>query len=129
MTGNGIKKRFCDVAIATAGLSNHHFSVGSVIVKGNRIISLGINQIKTHPILIKKFYNRTLTDKLHSEMSALLRAKTDMAGAKMYVARKKLKGLGMAFPCSMCMSMIREAGIKQIIYTGDDGLWHIDKVS
>lgn len=120
---------FCDIASAACDLSRHIFKVGCVIIRGGKVLSLGINQVKTHPILIKRHYNRTLVDKLHAEIFAILRAKTDLRGAKIYVARKKDSGkFGNSRPCDNCLSMIIEAGIKKIFYTNENGDWVMERI-
>lgn len=123
-----MKKHFCEIAIAMAEESEHHFQVGSVIVKGRHIISLAHNsKKKTHPLIMKATGNKSLVDKLHSEQAAILKARTDLVGAKIYVARKKALGLGTSRPCRHCFKMIKAAGIKKIYYTTDNG-WVCEKI-
>lgn len=126
---NGIRKTFCDIATAAAELSEHHFRVGSVIVKGHRVISLGVNQKnKTNPLAQKRMPNRTMVDKLHAEQMSMLRARTDLRGAKIYIARRIVNGLGNARPCKMCMAMLIEVGIKKIYYSTDNNNWVCEKI-
>lgn len=106
-----------------ASLSEHHFKVGAVIVKGRRVIAVGHNKTKTHTIIKNKLDKYSLVDKLHAEMDAVLKARTDLCGAKLYVLRicpDNRNGTGMSRPCSLCMRLIRGAGIKEIIYTTGD---------
>ena len=118
---SSLKQNACDAAIAVARLSDHKFRVGAAIIKGRRIISLGCNSSKTTPFIRNKLNDRTLVDRLHAEMSAILKAQGDVSRCKIYVARITTMGLGNARPCGLCMSMIKEAGIKEVYYTTDDG--------
>lgn len=118
-----------DAAIAMAKTSEHKFKVGSAILKGNRIVSLGVNKDKTTPF-IKKIDRYTMCDKYHSEMNAILTAKTDITGSKIYVARKTNTGTLLSRPCKLCMKLIRGAGIRAIFYTTGDETqpWLMEKV-
>lgn len=127
---DGLHENACAAAIAIAGSSQHQFRVGAVIAKGKRIISLACNSSKTTPFIRNKVCNKTLVDRLHAEMSCILKAHRDVRGTKIYIARLKLSAgvLGMAFPCDLCMSMIKEAGIKEVFYTDDNGNWASQKI-
>ena len=118
-----------------AHMSDHHMRVGAIIVKGRRIIAGGFNKSKTHTVIRNKIDKFSLVDKLHAEMNAILKARTDLEGAKMYVLRvcinnkhlprrltgrprgRNLGDTGMSRPCNLCMNLIRNSGIKEIIYT------------
>lgn len=115
-----VNDRIRDMAEALAYMSDHHFRVGAVIVKGRRIIAGGHNKNKTHTIIRNKLDKFSLVDKLHAEMTAILKSRTDLEGAKIYVLRictDNQNGTGMSRPCNLCMRLIRGAGIKEIIYT------------
>lgn len=115
-----VNNRIRSMAENLALLSNHHFRVGAVIVKGRRIISGGHNKNKTHTIIKNKIDKFSLVDKLHAEMTAILKSRTDLSGAKIYVLRicpDNENGTGMSRPCHLCMRLISGAGIKEIIYT------------
>lgn len=118
----------CSVAIATSRYSEYVIKVGAAILKGRRIVSVGFNRTKTTPLIRRKLSNTSLVDKLHAEMSAILKARTDLYGATIYVARTTAFGtLSMSKPCHLCMAMIREAGIKNIYYTTMNG-WEHERV-
>ena len=127
---DGIKINICNAAIAVAKMSNHRFKVGAAIVKGNKIISLGCNSHKTTPFIRNKISNTTAVDRLHAEMSCILRAKGDLSKCKIYIARivAVKSGLAIAKPCSLCMAMIKEAGIKEIVYSTAYG-WEKERVA
>lgn len=119
----------CQAAIAVAKCSTYkQYNIGAVIKKGGRLLSLGFNKCKTSAFMVTKFRYEQI-DKCHAEISTILRARGEIRGGKMYIARVKSSGnLGNSRPCRSCMSIIREAGIKQIVYTGVDGMWYVEKV-
>lgn len=93
--------------------------LGAVIVKGNRVLSTGYNEIR---------YTKELRKgTLHAEEAAilkLLKAKrlADLHNATMYVSRVCPSGrTGLSAPCSGCMDLIRSVGISQVVYTNNDG--------
>ena len=113
-----------------------HMRVAASLYSGNTLICKGVNQNKSHPIQEK--YNQYLSFrrpscKLHAEVAALLAAdKTncDMKRTTMYIARKlNIEGFGNSRPCPACMAMIRDAGIRKIVYTTENGyaVEHIER--
>lgn len=105
--------KFFDLAKKISKLSNHgHHKLGSVIVRGSKIISVGTNKIKTHPRSTHPFHS------LHSEMAAVLLAKQDLTNCEIYVYRETKSGIpAMARPCIYCLPFIKEAGIKEVHYS------------
>lgn len=105
--------KFFDLARKVSKLSNHgHHKMGSVIVRGSKIVSVGTNNIKTHPKSNHPFKS------LHCETAAILLAKQDLYGCEIYVYREtKLGTPAMARPCVYCMPFIQEAGLKQVHYS------------
>lgn len=96
-------------------------AVGSAIVKDDCLISLGTNitapkyACKTLGCLRKKLYgddsktHRNPGDcrAIHSEVDAIIKAKTDLSGATIYITR---------YPCEACARAIVDAGIKKVYY-------------
>lgn len=105
--------------------SNHpQHQVSSIIVRGNRIFSTGFNKVQTHT------QSKSYDNMLHAEVSALigLDYKTTR-GATIYVFREKKTGqLGNSRPCPACQMAIREAGIKRVVYSHEDG-WKEERVA
>ena len=116
-------------AQAVSELSDFRLHVGCVVVDKHRIISSGFNREKGHPMQAQMdratFNCIDCLGKQHAEFSALLpliKQKVNLSGATIYTYREKKDGtLGMARPCSRCMSLIKSCGIKRIKYTTDDG--------
>jgi len=105
--------KFFDLAKKIAKLSNHgHFKLGSVIVRGSKIVSMGINNIKTHPKAPHPYFS------LHAETAAIISAKQDLSKCEIYVYRETKNGLPvMARPCEYCLPFIQEVGIKKVHYS------------
>ena len=87
--------------------------VGSVIVKDNRLISMGYNGFipgAPHISRIKDDHEQSI---IHSEVNALsdcAKRGTSLSGAKIYVTH---------YPCINCFRSIAACGIKEIIYLYD----------
>lgn len=93
--------------------------LGAVIVKGNRILATGYNQLRPSHI--------TRTETLHAEAAAILKLLKegrlhDLAGSDLYVTRLTKRGvISMSRPCSACSDLIRSVGIARVFYTTDMG--------
>ena len=109
--------KFFDLAKKISKLSNHsHFKLGSVIVRGSKIVSVGTNNIKTHPRSPHPYFS------LHAETAAILLAKQDLTKCEIYVYRETKLGMPvMSRPCEYCLPFIKEAGLKKIHYSIDGG--------
>jgi dCMP deaminase len=94
--------------------SEYTVQIGAVIYRGNKVISVGFNKVKSHPKLANedRFYS------LHAEMSAIINAKQELKGCSIYVYREfKEGGYALAKPCNRCMATIIESGITKIFFT------------
>lgn len=94
-----------------------HHKVGASIWKGKRLLSVGWNTTKTHPL------SNTRYKAHHAEFSALIgNHKIDLIGAAIMVTRLTPgQRLLMAKPCPECYKIIRAAGISRIYYTNEIG--------
>lgn len=89
---------------------------GSVIVKGGRVISTGVNKERSHPRIVSTEHIKDHCS-VHAEIDAIKKAK-DVSGATIYVARVNKRGQHRdSRPCSRCYEAIRNNGIKKIVYT------------
>lgn len=88
----------------------------ALVVSKNRVLSVGYNQPKTHPIS-----SDTAQQQLHAEMDALLRcSETDAGGAEIIVVRTKPSGKpGLAKPCEVCQGILRRFGVRRVFFTID----------
>lgn len=119
-----------EVAIKLADTSTYgKFKLGAIIARKNKIISLGTNSKKTHP-LQRRFSSRPHLDAWqHAEINALTRVgKIDLEGADVYVARRLADGsIGSSRPCRGCQSALHDHGIRRMIYW-ENGKWVKEKV-
>ena len=87
--------------------------VGSVVVKDNRLISMGYNGFipgAPHISRLKDDHEQSI---IHSEVNALAdcaKRGTSLSGAKIYVTH---------YPCINCFRSIAASSIKEIIYLHD----------
>jgi len=89
---------------------------GSVIVKGGRVISTGVNKERSHPRIVSSEHIKQHCS-VHAEVDAIKRAK-DVNGATIYVARVNRRGEQRdSRPCNRCYEAIKNSGIKKIVYT------------
>lgn len=107
--------------------------IGCVAVYQGRIIGLGCNCNKTHPM--QKYYNKfrnpkgekniTPLPKLHAEINCLNQLKhldINFSKVKLYIYRiRNDQPFGIARPCPSCMAAIKDIGIQYIYYTTNDG--------
>lgn len=84
--------------------------VGSVIVKNNRLISMGYNGYIPGAPHISRIEDNHEQSIIHSEINAITdcaKRGTSLEGSKIYVTH---------FPCINCFRSIAACGIKEIIY-------------
>lgn len=92
--------------------SQHKHKLGAVLFKNNKILSVGFNQLKTHPKSTHPYKT------IHAEMQAIFSCPVrSLNGASLYVCRVSSSGIAMAKPCEHCEQLIRSTGIKQVYYT------------
>lgn len=104
-------------------------NIGSVIAFGSKVVAVGWNGHKSHPM--QRHYNQ-LAGRLspahacHAEMAAIIKASTnDLSGATIYVGRYDMLGrLAMCRPCGACRLAMERRRITDVIYTTPDGVIH-----
>ena len=120
-----IDRPIMDLAIKVAESSKSKKKVGALLIHKNKVITQGVNQdTKSHPLQARLAEAVGLGEKiyLHAEISALVKCKSEVD--TIVVAR--LGGhsgdeIRNAKPCKICELAIREAGIKNVYYTMNDG--------
>jgi dCMP deaminase len=88
-------------------------NVGSVIVKNNRIISMGYNGYIPGAPHISRVQDNHEQSIIHSEVNALsdcAKRGTSLEGAKIYITH---------YPCINCFKSIAACGITEVIYLDD----------
>lgn len=112
------------VEIAKALQPNNHgvktFHVTFILNK-NKILSIGINNPKTHPKTLKYDYWDDVG--VHSELSAVIKlGKEDCSNYTFINIRLKKDGtVASSKPCRGCQDMLNQIGFKKIFFTNDLG--------
>jgi len=89
---------------------------GAVIVKGGRVIGVGINKNRNHPTIVSSEHIKDHCS-VHAEIDALRKVK-NVKGATIYVARINKRGEDrMSRPCNNCHNQIEKSGIRKVVYT------------
>ena len=101
------------------------FRLGAVLVKKNRIISTGYNDMrKTHTLMQKFNTDKSYTPGLHAEVDACIGVdRADLEGSDIYVVRILKDGyLAMAKPCKICQKFLIDVGIRRVYYSTGDSM-------
>jgi deoxycytidylate deaminase len=108
-----MKVRFFKLAKKASMKSDHPLHrLGAVIVRGNKVVSIGCNKYKTNPKSPHPYKH------LHAEVMAIMKSNGLCRDAEMYIYREGKDGTPrMSRPCKSCMAAIKENGIKKIYYT------------
>ena len=88
-------------------------NVGSVIVKNNRLISMGYNGYIPGAPHISRVQDNHEQSIIHSEVNALsdcAKRGASLEGSKIYITH---------YPCPNCFKSIAACGIKEVIYLED----------
>lgn len=105
---------FMSIAIISSLRSScNRLQVGSVIVKDNRVISMGYNGFISGFEHKSKIVNGHEQFTVHSEINAIA------CCAKLGILCEKSKIYITHYPCLNCFKSIVSAGIKEIIYLDD----------
>lgn len=128
-----VNQGIIDTLFQVAAANPHNAEkMAAAIVHRNKIISVGINSMKSHP-MAAKFGKNEHAIFLHAEVAAIKNALRevdvdDLSKCDIYIARvKKEKPFtkkyvsGLAKPCPGCERAIAEFGLKRVVYTCDDG--------
>ena len=91
-----------DLARVRKGLTGENPSVGCLIVKDDKIISIGQTGYNGRP---------------HAESNAINNSLDDLSGAKMYITLEPCNHYGKTPPCT---NSIIKSGIKEVFYSIND---------
>lgn len=105
------------IAIKELEKSVYRVRVGAVIFNGHRIIGIGHNINRTHPMTRKYFCHGTL----HAEIvAALSSTPEDLVGSSIFVYRMTKSGHpAFAMPCPQCAQILRDFRVKMAYWTTD----------
>jgi deoxycytidylate deaminase len=110
---------YISVARYFATKSKSRNTHGAVVVKGGRVLGTGWNKDRNPPSVIDS--GRIKQDcSYHAEEVAIREAGQNLKGAVIYVARVNKNGEDRdSKPCIKCSGLIKNAGIKKVIYTSE----------
>lgn len=120
-----MKLKFFDLAKKLSKFSDHtQHHLGCVIVRGNKVVGMGFNQLKTHSRSPHKYKS------IHAEFHAIIKSRyEDLTGCEAYIYRENKSGdLAMARSCSYCMDAFRVAGIRKIFFSSPTG-YQMEKIA
>ena len=130
---NGILHTLTKVAAANP---HNAEKFAAAIVFRNRIVSVGMNSMKSHPMAAKYGKNKHAIF-LHAEIAAIKNALREvevdhLTKCDLYIVRVKKEQpftnkfvWGLAKPCPGCERAIAEFGLKRVIYTCDEGDYEV----
>jgi deoxycytidylate deaminase len=128
-------------AVAIANPAQGSAKVAAAVVRGKKIVAIGMNQNKSHPMQAK--FNTENPDRifLHAEIDAIKNAlrfsdEEDLKKCVMYIVRVKRPNThdkvnwiyGTAFPCEGCLNCLEAFQIQTIVYTLDNGDVKVQRV-
>jgi tRNA(Arg) A34 adenosine deaminase TadA len=119
-------------AMAVDVSSIRNYRLAAAVVYKRRMISIGVNELKTHPMQLKYSKNEHKIF-IHAEMAAiknsLRRLDVDeLRSCDLYVCRAKYLKVGgkfqnisgLSLPCAACNNAIMAFGFRHIIYSDED---------
>lgn len=103
-------------ALKIASQSTCRKKHGVVVAKGRRVLAVAVNSYRNSPRLIGLEQDQR---SYHAEINALKQLdSSDLSKCTLYSVRVSASGEAvMAKPCPPCMLAIKEAGIKEIIWS------------
>jgi deoxycytidylate deaminase len=109
------------VAASMATGFNNKNKTGAVIVHRNRVIAIGRNSPKTHP-LARTFSKHPEAIYLHAEIDAIVKVKDSsiLKDSSIYIARMKNdRSCGISKPCNGCAAAISHFNFSLVAYSLD----------
>lgn len=125
-----VYSKLVDTLSASLNDTRKYFVICASLDHHNNILSIGQNSYqKTHPMqsrLAIKSGNAS-REYLHAEIASLV--KNRVKPSAIVVVRMTAGGLiRMARPCNICTLALREAGVRYVYYTNDDGILCLDEL-
>lgn len=120
------------LCMAADNLNDTRAKLAACVVHKGRIVSFGLNRMKSHPFQLQYGKNRHSWF-LHAEIDAIYRATKrlsthELSKSTLYVARVKFENVlprrmtpGLARPCVGCARCIVNFDLKRVVYTTDQG--------
>jgi len=130
-----MNKRILDtltqLAIRSDGVANGRVRMAAGIVYKKQLLATGVNQLKTHPIMLGPGY-RDGQVFMHAEVDAIRNALNfistkQLSNCSLYIVRVKKPHIGastwihgLAKPCPGCAQTIASYGINTVYWTVDE---------
>jgi len=121
---SNIKEKLKSLALESEGIRGKFRLSAGVVYKG-KLVATGIAQYKSHPILLAGKY-RDGQIFMHAETQAIVRAikllsEFQLNKSEVYVVRVNKRGeTALAKPCKGCFNLIKESGIKNVVWTTNE---------
>jgi deoxycytidylate deaminase len=117
-----VLSRIEEIAYALEPNRNGTYFHCAAIFKRNKILSIGVNSFKTHPLAIKYGYDN---GNVHAELAAVVKmGLTNCSGLSIAVLRiGRNNKLAMSKPCCHCNKLIYNLGFKSVYFTDRNGKW------
>lgn len=125
-----IKRNFQKAKAASTLSDFPTHKLGAAMILGNKVLAVGYNITKTHPIQkkynIERGYDPDIKNngQIHAEMMCLINTKyldVDWSRVSLYIYREhKNHTTAIAKPCPACEKAIRERGINQVYFTTEE---------
>lgn len=110
--------KYENIALKILQSLTQRWKVVAILVNKKPVAIASNNSRKTSP-LTNSFNPR---NRLHAELRCLKKASPEkLEGSTMYIWRMKQYSFGNSRPCSMCMKYLKEAGVKQVVYSTNTG--------
>jgi len=123
--------RIIEISFALAGKCRHtkrcrHYSF---IFENKKLLSIGVNSPKTHPLNLKYNYINKQKNNIsevvgtHSELSAVIKLGLDDYSGLILVNTRinRNNKLDYSFPCNGCMDMIKQLNFEKVVYSDKEG--------
>lgn len=105
------------------------YVAAATLDKRGKVIAIGFNSpVKTHP-LMKRYclLHNKYKIFLHAEISALVRSQREV-DSLVVVRVNKHKQIALAKPCPICQAAIRDANVKMVYYTDNEGVVRKERI-
>ena len=121
----GRHDRLIEQALRVALTSQHKkWKLGAVLTRGSTFLSSAPNKFRNHPWI------NHLNATTHAEMATIKKSLNGTRGSTIYVARADKDGRPrLARPCHRCMKELYLAGVREVVYTTDDGSYKVERVT
>ena len=111
------EQRHLERAARIASTSTCRQRHGAVAAIGARIIAVGVNSFRCHPTVAS---DPKRESSFHAEIAVLRQLREVDSRTTLFVARVAKNGrTALSAPCANCRQALKEAGVKQVIFSVD----------